>query len=156
MKRPQDDPLVVSTAGLAAIVNRWIEEHRADHPTKRPGMSLADDIQYGAIQWLVERSGVAERSIGRLRTGEGENTAFDIADRLLSAIGRTDLLHVELQPYPRPSRRKPGLFAPRVCFRGHTFTTSQCYECRRYREEVRTGVAKPRRGTIPSPSPSLP
>src|SRR5580765_2828569 len=122
------DPLVVATAELSVIVNRWVNEFRADHPplerNEMPNSSFGQTSwvgdyrnasnavsqpQMGAIeklgQMINQDTGVL-RKIMKVKT---KTTSLDLADRILQAIERTDALHngeLHIIPNPRWSQEK--------------------------------------------------
>jgi hypothetical protein len=102
------DPLVVRTIELAGVLDKWIREWRSERPLqidanrwKQPG-----ELFMGAIEALSQRSGIPERSIARVRRLETKWTNLHIADALLTAIERPELMSdgtVNVVPNPRMS-----------------------------------------------------
>lgn len=64
------------------------------------GWNINDALTFvGAPQVLAEEAGVAESTVSKLLRGKRKWVSFDIADKLLTAMGRTDCWFVELAPY---------------------------------------------------------
>lgn len=109
------DALVVRTKDLREVILPYLERHMAEHDTRSRGNRqtiLQSDAHsgvpgerningFGAFQYLANEAGKTERQIYRIMSGESEFTAFYIADDILTALERPDLMHV-LKPVPNP------------------------------------------------------
>lgn len=81
------DPLVVSTELLAQEVDEWFRKHNAKYPARAYRVSVNQSDFISAGELLEQESGVPARSVYRIRKRETKFTAYNIADRLLIAIG---------------------------------------------------------------------
>jgi|SRR5262245_17619917 len=97
------DPLVVRTADLAPFIERFVEAWEKERPRnftlhhseawdqtwdgKKNGSQFgADDVFFGALDWLAQESQLNVRVIYRVKSLETKHTAFRIAEALLSAL----------------------------------------------------------------------
>ena len=70
-------------------IERWIARYDAEHENEKNGGT-------GSRAALAERSGVAQRRIWALLTGEQERLSWDTADRLLTqGIDEPELWHID-------------------------------------------------------------
>jgi len=102
------DPFVVSTDDLAAVVERWIVAHEADHPA--PNYNAHDpDYQPSAaisgLTYIAEWAGVPIRSVTRVLRRETRFTTLEVADRLLVV---TECSHLLADDYPGGLRVVPN------------------------------------------------
>lgn len=58
-----------------------------------------DPNELGPTYWLAERANIARDTLGSYLSGERNSVEFDVADRLLIAIGRVDLWRGRLLEY---------------------------------------------------------
>jgi hypothetical protein len=126
------DPLVVRTEDLARVIEEWIEK-RVQRNRHVPGSEfLLSGNGYGSEGWegavgrggdehwdrqvtlyhpvreILEKTGMDAEQLRRIRKRVSKHTSFGTADRLLSAIERSDLLYsvVKVVPNPMWSREK--------------------------------------------------
>lgn len=85
--------MIVPTARLAPLLAPWIAEFNAGAISDRRQL---DYVYRGAYATLAERARLQPEQVRRIAT-ERQATCHDTtADKLLCAIGRTDVWHVEL------------------------------------------------------------
>ncbi len=82
------DPLVVETSRLAAFLNGWIERYAPKVET----IDTHDDQRLTPLQYLAEHSKLDPRAIARVLKNETKITTFALAEQLLCAIDRTDVI----------------------------------------------------------------
>ena len=85
------DPLVVETPKLAAVIQDWIQRFGYQHEDK--SNYTPDDVEpITPMQWLAEAVELDPRVIRRILSGETETTTLELAERVLQAIERPDVL----------------------------------------------------------------
>lgn len=112
---------VVLSSELAPILLKWKEQWEAERPQNsglsgfvnghRPrnynSVNVGDIAEsnrpMGAISWLVEKSGKTDRVIWRVLNQEYKTVTLELADALLQAIERPDVLGLEVKIIPNPS-----------------------------------------------------
>jgi hypothetical protein len=94
------EPEVVPCYQLAKILNEWIEKYVADRPLRmaEDGGAFGETFM-GPIAWLVDKTGLNERSIHRIIKEEIKVVSLTQADLLLTAIDR-HLSEVQVVPNP--------------------------------------------------------
>jgi hypothetical protein len=119
------DPLVVSTRELAAVLQRWIDEHRADHPIGEFAEGRGNNAvnfgeqtwygdyleeyraepvtHYGAMEFLANSLSRDARVFRRILRVETQYTSLEVCDKILQLIERTDATHTgEIHVVPNP------------------------------------------------------
>ena len=92
------DNLMVRTEELAQVLERWIEEHDAQHPRQADlGFKVKEKRgevvgAFSARAYLRHYSGRSEKSVWTILNRRTEYTSLTIADALLSAIESPALL----------------------------------------------------------------
>jgi len=99
------EPLSVPTDQLSHYVTIWIDKYRAERPYnhREHGRSCSLENTYvGALDYLASQSGLAVRAINRVIYQESKFTSLSLADQILTAMERHDLLDNEINVVPNP------------------------------------------------------
>jgi hypothetical protein len=122
--RASFDPLVVRTADLKAVLDRFIKDFKSRHDGKTEhhktvygatggsGQMGERNVAYsgeftqqsGYATWISEESGISQRRVYGILNLESKVTSLDIADKILQALEMTYVLHngeVPVIPNPR-------------------------------------------------------
>jgi hypothetical protein len=123
-KRNASSPLVVRTAELAAVLQRWVDEWRIEHPAEPMrsasgsnfegelntwfGAYLSDHKSEsmpnsGALSKLSQGLSLDQRVFTRILRCESATTNYELADEILQFIERPDAIHTgEIRVIPNP------------------------------------------------------
>jgi hypothetical protein len=127
--RASFDPLVVRTADLKAVLDRFIKDFKSRHDGKTEhhktvygssggsGQIGKRDVAYsgeftqqsGYATWISEESGISQRRVYGILNLESKVTSLDIADAILQALEMTYVYHsgeVPVIPNPRWSQER--------------------------------------------------
>jgi hypothetical protein len=87
------DALVVKTNTLSPHVGKWVQRFNKEHGSSPNG--------YSVWSYFKER-GIDHHQVVRVIDCKYEWTSLGLADRILQAIERTDLMHTEIVAVPNP------------------------------------------------------
>lgn len=95
---PIDDPavqpkLVVHTEDLSRVVNKFVASHDQDHI---PGTSGNPMNTLCGREYVAIKSGVNDNKIRDIMRCRSNFTSFEVADKILCAIGKQDQFHTEV------------------------------------------------------------
>lgn len=88
---------VVTAEPLGAVLRNWIVMFMRERPNG------VDNVLMGPINWLSEKTEINERRISGIANGEFSHVPLSQTDALLTAIGRPDLLGIEIHVMPNPN-----------------------------------------------------
>jgi hypothetical protein len=114
-----NDPLVVSGAVLSAYVEEWLEVWRGDRPINMAEVGTSWSRQQsatisgggrqptpymGGLEYISQHTEprLATRSIHRAISGESKWVSFNVADRIVTAMGWEHIWQDGLRPVPNP------------------------------------------------------
>jgi len=106
------DPLVIRTAELAPLIERaktaFDAQHSIDTHVAASRSRHSDEFEtvssFGFWQWLVQETGLSEKTLRRIHTQETKHSTLLVADELLSGLGlphaiSSGLVHVIPNPH---------------------------------------------------------
>lgn len=105
-RRRPPEPLAVLTDELAIVIEAWIEDHERYHP-RRSRLEVGPfgtkgPLHYLGERWLVTESGVSHHWLMVVLHRMKPTVSLSVADELLCAIGRPQLLGTDIQLYANP------------------------------------------------------
>lgn len=112
---------VVTAEPLGSILRKWCKEWVAERPIstyigdRRAGWGARTEnaAEYtpfaeavyvmGPVQWLAEKTEIHIKRVGDICNGKLPHVPLTDADKLLAAIGRPDVIGIEIQPMRNPN-----------------------------------------------------
>jgi len=96
---PIDDPaaqpkLVVNTEDLARVVKRFVAAHDQDHIPSTSGNPMTNLC---GREYVSMKSGVNDNKVRDIMRCRSNFTSFEVADKILCAIGRQDTFHTDVR-----------------------------------------------------------
>jgi hypothetical protein len=103
-KGGQDDPLVVNTAILADLIDEWAKKFDKKHPRYKHNVRGGERMPqgFGGINFLAKESGLDPAQISHIRNKRYNFTTLEVADKIVQAMGCTDVWGNELIAIPNP------------------------------------------------------
>ena len=100
------DPLVVLTSELAAVLQRVVDTHEAEHPhslgSEQRGIADGGVFSVGPMGWISQESGIPVRTLHRILRCESKTTSLQLADQVLAGIGMNHVFDTEVHVIPNP------------------------------------------------------